>query len=77
MFFGRIAIAIAVLSTALAAQANAQFAVMQEIAIESSTPSVDDFLKGKPGEPELIAGHLLLPKVGPPGQVAPSNRWSC
>jgi hypothetical protein len=29
-----------------------QFAVMQEIAIESSTPSVDDFLKGKPGEPD-------------------------
>ena len=45
MFFGR-TIAFAVLSTAFATQANAQFAVMQEIAIETSTPSVDDFLKG-------------------------------
>jgi dienelactone hydrolase len=71
MFLGRTAIAFAVLLTAT--QANAQFAVMQEIAIESSTPSPDDFLKGKPGEPVLIAGHLRLPQGGPPGQVAPKQ----
>jgi len=60
--------------TALAqSAAHAQFAVMQEIAIETSTPSVADFLKGNKGEPVLIAGHLRLVKSGPPGQVAPKQ----
>ena len=61
-------------ATALAQPAaHAQFAVMQGIPVETSTPSVDDFLKGNKGEPVLIAGHLRLVKAGPPGQVAPKQ----
>lgn len=65
---------LAVLSAVSASNAaHAQFAIMQEIAIESSTPSVDDFLKGKTGERVLLAGHLRLVRSGPPGQVAPKQ----
>ena len=61
-------------ATALAQPvAHAQFAVMQEIAVETSTPSMDDLLKGNKGEPVLIAGHLRLVKSGPQGQVAPKQ----
>ncbi len=68
----RYAVALAVLSAGLATNAHAQFAVMQEIAVETSTPSMDDFLKGNKGEPVLIAGHLRLVK-GAPGQVPPKQ----
>ena len=64
---------LAALSAAFTTTANAQFMVMQEIAVETSTPSVDDFLKGNKGESVLIAGHLRLVKSGPPGQVAPKQ----
>jgi dienelactone hydrolase len=73
-FFNRGAgIVLAALSAAFTTTANAQFMVMQEIAVETSTPSVDDFLKGGKGESVLIAGHLRLVKSGPPGQVAPKQ----
>ena len=69
----RLSLVLLALTSAFATSVNAQFAVMQEIAVETSTPTVDDFLKGNKGEPVLIAGHVRLVKSGPPGQVAPKQ----